>query len=66
MNTTLARRAVRLFTLTMTSSISSVRHARRQWIRSVIWMREREQSRWIMDNPVQRMSHAPVMEASHA
>lgn len=56
----LARQAVRLFPQTSLADAAVVQHARRKWLASVAYLRDREVSHWVMDHPVQRLSHAPV------
>jgi hypothetical protein len=50
----LIRRAVVLFPRTEYTNPAAVRHARRQWLRSVVLLRCRPQSAWILDQPVAR------------
>ena len=50
----LGRQAVRLFPQTSYSDESAVRHARRKWIESVRFLRDRPVSHWHVDKKVQR------------
>lgn len=50
------KQAVRLFPRTDYTDAQAVRHARREWINSVILLRCRpEGSRWILDQPIARV-----------
>lgn len=62
----LARQAVRLFPQTALADASVVQHARRKWLASVAYLRDRSVSRWVLDNPVPRINHAPVMHKENA
>ena len=56
----LARRAVALFPQTSYSDPEAVRHARRKWFASVLYLRDREVSRYHMDHRVQRITNGPI------
>lgn len=56
MNKELIRRAVVLFPRTAYLDHAAVRHARRSWLRSVIYLRcASDNSKWILDQPVGRV-----------
>ncbi|MFC3107430.1 hypothetical protein ACFQAT_07955 [Undibacterium arcticum] len=56
MTTQLLKRAVRLFPRTDYLDHSAVRHARRQWLRSVTYLRcAGDGSKWVLDQPVARL-----------
>lgn len=55
MKTELLKRAVRLFPRTAYTDVAAVRHARRQWLRSVVMLRcAAGGSKWIVDRPIAR------------
>jgi|GEM_PF-2052564 len=55
MNTQLIRRAVVLFPRTDYTDPAAVRHARRNWLRSIVMLRcAPGGSKWILDRPVER------------
>lgn len=55
MHTQLLKRAVILFPRTEFSNHAAVRHARRQWLRSVTLLRcAPGGSKWVLDQPVGR------------
>lgn len=55
MNKDLIKRAVKIFPRTAYTDPAAVRHARRNWLRSVVMLRCRpEGSKWILDKPVTR------------
>jgi hypothetical protein len=55
MDMQLIRRAVVLFPRTDYTDMQQVRHARRQWLRSVVALRSSGKSKWILDNRVERL-----------
>lgn len=60
MNKELIKRAVVLFPRTDYTNPSAVRHARRQWLQSVILLRCRPQSKWILDTKVERKTCSAI------
>ena len=53
MNTQLLKRAVVLFPRAAYLDHAAVRHARRSWLRSVMYLRcASDQSKWVLDQPV--------------
>lgn len=55
-NIQLLKRAVVLFPRADYTDPSSVRHARRAWLRSIVLLRCRNESKWILDHPVPRQT----------
>jgi hypothetical protein len=56
MNTQLIRRAVVLFPRKEYTDPAAVRHARRNWLRSVMYLRcASDSSKWILDQPIARV-----------
>jgi hypothetical protein len=53
----LIKRAVKLFPLLPYSDVSATRHARRQWVKAIQWMRhDRKESVWGVDHMKQKSS----------
>jgi len=52
MNKELMKRAVVLFPRRDYTDASNVRHARRQWLRSIVLMRSGSQSLWVLDKKI--------------
>ena len=56
MNMQLIRRAIVLFPRTSYLDEAAVRHARRKWLQSVVYLRcASDSSTWILDQPVKRV-----------
>lgn len=55
-NIQLLKRAVVLFPRADYTNPASVRHARRAWLRSIVLLRGRAESKWILDHPITRQT----------
>jgi hypothetical protein len=56
MDMQLLKRAVRIFPRTAYTDHEAVRHARKSWLRSVMYLRcTSDQSKWVLDQRVSRI-----------
>jgi hypothetical protein len=56
----LVRYASKLFPINDTTPVSAVRHLRRHWVRSVMYLRKQSKTGWTVDNKIEKSNDEAI------